>query len=151
MGEKAMKYSAVSAISVALSQIILFVLFGIIRRWSATTCNVAATAMTAVPSYYLNRAWVWGKSGKSQLVKEVLPFWALTFLGLALSLVAVEYAHMLAVSMGMTHLVDAAFVNIAALGAFGVLWIGKYLVFNRYLFGVQTVASVSGSVSDELA
>ncbi len=140
VGIKALKYSAVSAITVALSQIILFVLFGIIRRWSATTCNVIATATTAIPGYYLNRAWVWGKTGKSHFVKEVAPFWVLTLLGLTLSLVAVAYAHSLAVHLGLSHILDAIFVNLAALGAFGLLWIGKYMIFNRFLFGPKSIS-----------
>jgi putative flippase GtrA len=139
VGVKAIKYSAVSAITVALSQIILFVLFGLVRRWSATSCNVVATATTAVPGYYLNRAWVWGKTGKSHFMKEVAPFWVLTFLGLVLSLIAVAYAHDLAEHLRLSHLVDAIFVNLAALFAFGVLWIGKYIVFNRFLFGSGAV------------
>ncbi len=140
VGIKAIKYSAVSAITVALSQIILFVLFGLVRKWSATTCNVVATATTAIPGYYLNRAWVWGKSGRSHFMKEVTPFWVLTFLGLVLSLIAVSYAHSFAQHLGLSHIVDAIFVNLASLGAFGILWIGKYMIFNRFLFGSEPIS-----------
>lgn len=153
VGPTAIKYTAVSAISVAASQIILFVLYGIIREWSATTSNIITTAITAVPAYYLNRAWAWGKTGRSHFAKEVVPFWALTFAGLALSLWAVSVAHHLALRLHMSHLGDALFVNGASLMAFGVLWIGKFLVLNRYLFvdnsqsdSVDSKARVSGGL-----
>ena len=42
-----------------------------------------------MPAYYLNRAWVWGKRGKSHLTKEVVPFWAFAFSGLVLSTIIV--------------------------------------------------------------
>lgn len=140
VGLTAVKYTAVSAISVVASQIILFVLYGVIRRWSAVTSNVITTAITAVPAYYLNRAWAWGKSGKSHFMKEVLPFWILTFMGLALSLWAVSIAHHISVQLHFSHLADALFVNLASLIAFGILWIGKFVIFNRFLFGASSEA-----------
>ena len=41
--------------------------------------------ISAFPAYYLSRAWVWGKSGKSHFKKEVLPFWIFVFIGLVFS------------------------------------------------------------------
>lgn len=133
-----MKYTAISAFLVVVSQILLFILYGILRAGSATTCNLITTALTAVPSYYLNRRWAWGKSGKSHFMKEILPFWVLTFAGLGLSLIAVALAHRLAVHLHASHLVDAIFVNGASLSAFGVLWVGKFMIFNKLLFAHDT-------------
>jgi GtrA-like protein len=47
--------------------------------------NVIACAVAAVPSFHLNRSWAWGRRGRSRLLREVAPFWALAFLGLAFS------------------------------------------------------------------
>ncbi len=152
VGVTALRYTAISAISVVLSQIILFLLYGVIRLSSATTSNVIATGVTSVPAYYLNRSWAWGKTGRSHLMKEVAPFWALTFLGLALSLWAVALAHHLAVRMDLSHLRDALFVNAAALLAFGVLWVGKFVVFNKFVFtgsGRSVAADGSRGSGDE--
>ena len=35
------------------------------------------------PSYWLNRNWVWGKRGRSHSVKEIVPFWIMSALGIA--------------------------------------------------------------------
>ncbi len=129
----AVKYMAASAISVVVTEIALFILFGVVRL-GPTSSNVLATAVAAVPSYYLNRNWAWGKSGRSHFMKEVVPFWSLAFLGLALSIVTVNVAHDFAVHEGFSHLIDTLSVNAASIFAFGVVWIGKFFIFNKYLF-----------------
>ncbi len=131
---KTLKYAAASAVSIIITQGLLILFYGILRRWSVTTSNIMATGIAAVPSYYMNRAWAWGKTGRSHFLKEVLPFWGLAFLGLGLSLLAVSYAHHLSVSMGLSHLSDVLFINVASLMAFGVLWVGKFVIFNKVLF-----------------
>lgn len=131
---KAFKYTVASAVSVVISQIVLFLSFGIFHLWSATTCNFVAVAVSAIPSYYMNRAWAWGKSGRSHFMKEIVPFWGLAFLGLVLSLWAVSAAQRFALDHQFHHLEVALFVNAASIGAFGVLWIGKFIIFNKLLF-----------------
>lgn len=131
---KAFKYTVASAVSVIISQIVLFLTFGVFHLWSATTCNFIAVAVSAVPSYYMNRAWAWGKSGKSHFMKEIVPFWGLAFLGLVLSLWAVGAAEHYASSHNYPHLTVAIIVNVASIAAFGFLWIGKFIIFNRVLF-----------------
>lgn len=134
MALKAFKYTVASAVSVIISQIVLFLAFGVFHLWSATTSNFVAVAVSAVPSYYMNRAWAWGKSGRSHLMKEIVPFWGLAFLGLLLSLWAVSEAERFSSSHHYAHLEVAIIVNAASIAAFGVLWIGKFVIFNKVLF-----------------
>jgi len=122
---KPILYSLVSVIAVVVSQITLVLchgVFGITAVWS----NIIAVSAGTVPSYTLNRSWVWGKRGKSHLWKEVVPFWALAFLGLALSTVTVAIAE----EWNDSTIVIAA----ANLAAFGVLWVGKFLLLHYVLF-----------------
>jgi putative flippase GtrA len=133
-GKKAVRYTLVSVVSVAVSQAVLFFTFGVLRLAGAVTCNIIATAVATVPSYYLNRQWAWGKTGRSHLWKEIVPFWALAFLGLALSILAVDIAESEAHRVTSSHLGTAIIVNASALAAWGVIWIGKFIIFNRLLF-----------------
>jgi putative flippase GtrA len=55
-GRKMLRYSLVSLISIAVSQSVLMVAFGMLR-WTAGLANVVACAVATVPSYYLNRTW----------------------------------------------------------------------------------------------
>lgn len=122
-----------SVVSVAVSQVVLFSLF-VGAHWTARSANFGAFVAGGIPSYLLNRMWVWGKRGRSHLVREVLPYWVLAFLGLALSTVAVDVAEGWAHDVTDTRLVQAAIVNGSAIGAFGVLWIGKFVLFNKVIF-----------------
>ncbi len=130
-GQKMVRYSLVSVVSVMVSQIVLFVAQSF---WSARTSNIVAVCISAVPSYYLNRAWAWGKTGKSHLIKEIVPFWSLALLGLIFSTWAADYAESNAHHITSSTLGARLVVNFAALAAFGVLWVGKFFIFNRVLF-----------------
>ncbi|MCU1451174.1 MAG: hypothetical protein JWP02_3344 [Acidimicrobiales bacterium] len=130
-GKKFLKYSAVSVVSVAVNLIMLVFAFGILG-WSAAPSNIFAVAVSAVPSYYLNRAWAWGKRGRSHFMKEVVPFWALAFLGLVISTIAV---HIVGDNVKhLHHAVQTVIVAATNVGAFGVLWIVKFVIFNELLF-----------------
>jgi len=132
------RYSLVSVVSVVVSQVILFVTYGLFRLWTAVGCNVIACSVATVPSYYLNRTWAWGKSGRSHLWRELVPFWSLAFLGLFFSLWAVAYAEDHAHEVTRSHLGVGLLVNGASLAAFGVLWIAKFAIFNKLLFATST-------------
>ncbi len=132
-GRKVLRYSLVSLISIAVSQSVLMVAFGMLH-WTARLANVAACAVATVPSYYLNRSWAWGRRSRSHLWKEVVPFWALAFLGLALSTWAADVASTLARQAGASHAATTAIVMSASLLAFGILWVGKFAIFNALLF-----------------
>ena len=75
-----------------------------------------------------------GRRGRSHLWKEVVPFWALAFLGMALSTWAADFASILASYAAASHAAATAIVMTAALPTFGVLWIGKFAIFSTMLF-----------------
>lgn len=119
------KFVAVSLIGTVISQS-LIVLFKGRWDWNGAVANLVAVCISAVPSYYLNRAWVWGKRGSSSMAREVLPFWIMTLAGLALSTLLAYIAD---------RIWDATIaVNIANLAGFGVLWVLKFLVLDQYVF-----------------
>ncbi|MEP6660542.1 MAG: GtrA family protein [Acidimicrobiales bacterium] len=119
------KFVAVSLIGTVISQS-LIVLFKGHWDWNGGVANLVAVCISAVPSYYLNRAWVWGKRGSSSMAREVLPFWIMTLAGLALSTFLAYVAD---------RIWDATIaVNIANLAGFGVLWVLKFLVLDQYVF-----------------
>ena len=119
-GKKAVRYTMVSAVSVAVSQVSLFVLFALLH-WTARSANIMACAIGGIPSYYLNRRWAWGKKGRSHLLKEILPFWAIAFVGLAFSTVAADLAEARAPDITASRLGQALIVNAAVIAAFGLL------------------------------
>jgi glycosyltransferase XagB len=130
---KVLRYSLVSLVSIAVSQSVLMVAFGMLH-WTARLANVVACAVATVPSYYLNRCWAWGRRGRSHLWREVVPFWVIAFAGLALSTWAADLGSALARDAAASHAVTTAIVMTSSLLAFGVLWVGKFAIFNAMLF-----------------
>ncbi|MCA1683188.1 MAG: GtrA family protein [Actinobacteria bacterium] len=138
-GKKFVRYSMVSVVSVITYEILLFVTLGLFH-WHARTANIFAVAVSAIPSYYLNRVWAWGKSGKSHFMKEVVPFWAMALLGLVFSTWAADFAKTVADEITSSHLVRTLIVMLAGLAAFGVLWIAKFVILNKVLFAHRSEA-----------
>ena len=115
----------VSAIAIVVSQTVLVVAHAILD-WSPIVSNVVAVAVSSIPSYLLNRAWVWGKTGSHNVFREIVPFWTFAFVGLGLSVLFVWMA---------AKWSDATIVVSAAnLSAFGILWVGRYIILDQLLF-----------------
>ena len=137
-GRKIFRYSMVSVISTAVSFVVLFIVYGVLRLWSEVPSTVFANAVATFPSYWLNRSWAWGKSGRSHLTKEVLPFWSMSAIGIAFSIVGASIAR----HIGQTHNLDHAELTVVVLAAnlvsFGIFWVLKLMLFNR-LFHVPTL------------
>lgn len=124
--KKAIRYTLASGISVVVTQVLLAVLYVVVGL-SAKWANIWAVSLASIPSYVLNRRWAWGKRGRSHLFREVIPFWALALVGLAFSTWAADWAE-------TAFHGRAVFVNGASLAAFGVLWVGKFVIFNELMF-----------------
>ena len=127
------RYAAVSAISTSVSLTILGVLVAT-QAVTAGWANVIATAVATVPSFELNRRWVWAKQGPRSLHKEAVPYFALTFVGLGLSTLAVSTA----AGVASAHHVGTAGRTVVAMFAnltgFGTVWIAQYVILDRVLF-----------------
>ena len=120
-----LRFAGVSVIGVMVTQVLLFVFSGPLS-WDAVASNVAATMLAAVPVYLLNRRWVWGKRGPHSVAREIVPFWSYTLLGLGVSTAMVAAADRIWGSV--------AAVMLANLAAWGLLWLGKFVLLERYLF-----------------
>jgi putative flippase GtrA len=130
-GKKLIRYTLGSAISTAVSFASLLLIFGVFHLFGEVASTVAANAIATVPSYYLNRNWAWGKSGKSHLTKEILPFWGMACLGIVVSMGGASLAKHLGQHWHMAHLGQTILVLVANVLSFGVFWILKLLLFNR--------------------
>ena len=125
-GAKLIRFAGVSAFNVVFGQSLLFgaqTVFG----WSAVPSNVFSVTVSAVPAYLLSRYWVWQKRGKNHFMREVVPFWSLAFLGFLLSTAAVWFVE-------RQWDPEPIFINLTNLAAFGVVWVSKFFILDRFLF-----------------
>ncbi len=146
-GLKVVKYTMVSAISALTSLIVLTLVYGVLRLWSEVPSTLFANIVAGVPSYILNRRWVWQKGGRSHWWREILPFWVMSLTGIGFALYTSTLAHNVADSHHLHHLARTALVVGANIAAFGILWFLKFLILNR-LFS-QIAEAELGDHADE--
>lgn len=127
---KPIKYGMVSAVAVVTGQTTLILCLAVLEM-EPVWANVTSVMVGTIPSYLLNRAWVWGKRGSHHFWREVAPFWFIALLGLGFSTLLVHLA---------AQWSDATLVLAAAnLSAFGILWVAKYLFLDYVLFKVEDI------------
>ncbi len=137
-GRKLVRYSSVSIISAAVSFVVLALVYGVLRLWTEVPSTLFSNVVAGVPAYFLSRQWVWGRSGRSHLWREVVPFWVLSITGIVFAIGAAVLARHVVQADHLHHLLGTVVVMGANVGAFGVLWLFKFLVLNRYVFGAPT-------------
>lgn len=136
------RYSLVSGVAIVISQVVILVCTWLFHLSGIASNTLGALAATPA-SYELNRKWAWGKTGKSHLWREVVPFWSLSLAGFLASTGTVELADNLCHSHHVLGLERSVCIMGASLFAYGVIWIVKFIVFNR-LFQVPPVAGAEG-------
>lgn len=124
-GAKALRYCGVSAVNVTVGLSVLTVCHALLG-WPAVTANLSAWMMATVPAYLLSRAWVWEQSGSHRLGGEVLPFWIVALVGLAISSLAVAFVE--------RFTQRTLFVVCGTMSAYGVVWIAKYLFLDQVIW-----------------
>jgi len=137
---KLVKYSMVSAISIVVSVSVQQVAFFLTHN--GVLSQIVAVAVGTVPSYELNRRWTWRKNGPSHLWREIVPFWVMSFVGLVFSTACVYVAERWAEGRDLSKGKTSVLILFASLAAFGLLWIGKFLIINHLLFHGDHHASI---------
>lgn len=124
---KVLRYSGASIISVAAGLLILGINIDVFHL-SPTLANVVAIAICTVPSFELNRRWVWRLHGRSD-AGQFVPFCLLAVAGLVLSTLAVRFTgdH----SAGLANPWHTVVVDGANLSAYAVLWVIRYFILDR--------------------
>ncbi len=137
------RYAGVSAISTIVGMTVLGALVtshALTPGWA----NVVATAVGTVPSFELNRRWVWGRTGRRSLTAELVPFAALSSLGLGLSPVVVSIVGHLTV--GTAPAIRTLTLELANVGSFGALWVLQFVVLDRVLFAADRRSALQAEI-----
>lgn len=147
-GKKLIRYTVVSASSTVISFVALSAFYGLKIIPSVIWSTLAGNLVASVPAYQLNRRWTWGKRGKSGFRREVAPFWAMTFMGIGVSLLGAVWARHEVRSHHWSHLANTALVSFTNLASFAIFWVLKLIVFNR-IFHVETIEEIDEHLSAE--
>lgn len=147
-GRKLIRFTAVSVVSTAVSALVISLVYGFKIIKGEVDATLFGNLVAAIPSYQLNRQWTWGKSGRSHLRKEVLPFAAMTALGIGFSLLGADFARHLVHTHHWDHLVNTGLVVAANLVSFAIFWLLKLAVFNR-IFRINEATEIETQLNEE--
>ena len=129
---KVLRFGTGSVVATVCSQTTFYLMFGPVGA-STTVSSVVAWFAGAVPNYWINRAWTWGRRGRPSLRREILPYAGIVLGTLLLAIVATATAaHLLDGRVShdtRTTLVTATYFCVYVL-MFGV----RFVLFDR-LFG----------------
>jgi putative flippase GtrA len=131
-GAKLLRYCVVSGVATVTGLTILGVL--VLTGAPAGWANVAATAIGTVPSFELNRRWVWSVTGRPSWSRQVLPFLAWSFAELLGSTLVVHLAGEWAGGHHLASIARTVVVETASITSFGVFWVAQYVLLDRLLF-----------------
>jgi putative flippase GtrA len=125
------RYTIGSAICFGVSELVFVALFAPGALGSKGAAIVASIA-GIIPGYFLNRSWTWGRTGKSDFWREVVPYWATALISTALAALGTGAANAIFAdeSRSVRTVINAA----AYMLVYGVLFVAKYVVFHWWLF-----------------
>jgi putative flippase GtrA len=138
------RYTAGSALAAIASEVTLLSLLGF-HLTGPKLASVAGWLAGAIVNYFLSRNWAWGLKGRANAWREVLPFWATSVACLVASTWTSDLAHGYAPSVTSSHPLQLAFVGTVYLGTYGVLFVGKFLLFHFVIFTDRKPAGATTS------
>ena len=117
-----LRYLAVSVVNIFNHQTLLFIAHAV-WGWGGGWANIFAATVSAVPAYFLSRAWVWKRTGGHSWRAEVVPFWGIALVGLVVSSASAETAD---------RVFDSTLaVQVASLVGYLIVWIAKFFLLDR--------------------
>lgn len=124
------KYVLVTAANVVFGQALLYLMLTGLPDQRRSLVNAASVVICAPPAYYANRAWVWDKRGRSDLRREIGPFWLFVAVGLVgtTATVAVVEAWW---SGSHADPLPAGYTNLISLVVIGTIWVVRFFWMDR--------------------
>lgn len=130
------RYTAGSILAGIVSESVLLATYGT-GLLGPRAASVAGWAAGAVLNYGLNRWWAWGRRGRADLWRELLPYWAITLATVALSTWATGLADRAAPRLFASGSLRLAFVGAAFLTVYGVMFAVKFVLYHHVVFGAR--------------
>jgi len=144
-GNRFLRFVLVSLAAVITSQVVLAILTGPLLPDHGFTDGLLASMVAAGVSYLLSR-WAWERKGKPDVLRETLPFWAVSIACWIILGLTTHYANSWAKSMDIHHWERHLIVNGAYLVMNCITFVCRFLIFHYALFanrGGPTTAGLS--------
>jgi hypothetical protein len=145
VGVRFTRFIPVAAASLIASQVALVVFNHVLLRGNAGTAGFVAAVIGAAVSYVLSR-WAWERKGRPDLLRETLPFWAVS----VCVWIILAWANKLGVSlvhdMGLHKGWKKVVVENGTYFGFNcITFVVRFLIFHYVLFADRGAAGSAGS------
>ena len=136
-GRKQLRYAAVSVVFVPLGQVLIQVLGATVFNRDYTKASIASALILILPNFFANKYVVWKETTKDNLRTQIIAFWvfgiiAISFATFLTWLVEQPFHHH--GDKGQRGLLEALAVFGAQIVGFGVIWVVRYFVLDRWIF-----------------
>jgi putative flippase GtrA len=136
LGIRFTRFAVAAIAALAASEITLTVCIGL-ADLTAGKSAVISWFTGAVTSYVLSR-WAWERKGKPSLLKETLPFWAVSAVVIVVLTVSTKFGNQLAVSWHLTGAAQVLLVDAVYLAANCFTFVMRFLIFHYVLFAERS-------------
>ncbi|WP_167166387.1 GtrA family protein [Saccharomonospora amisosensis] len=134
-----------SIVATSISQVTLIGLLW----WGATPSLASAVAFVAgaIPNYFLARSWAWGRKGKPQVARELMPYFAVIGAAGLASVGLTTVAGWITEPLRISGFVRIIVLDAAFLASYSLVFILKFALLDRLVFagGARTRAATSRS------
>jgi putative flippase GtrA len=132
LGKRFGRFALAAIVSAGTSEVTLLACYGIFKLAPGRS-SVAAWLAGAIVSYVMTR-WTWERKGRPNLLKETLPFWAISACTIVILVTATKIAHSAAHSMNLGNTERVVFVAAAYFGANCLTFLTRFVIFHYVLF-----------------
>jgi putative flippase GtrA len=148
-GRRLIRFAPAAVLALGATQLTYLVLD--VAHVTAGLAGAAGWLAGAAVSYVVSR-WAWERKGRPQLLKETLPFWAISLcVGVVLTATS-KLAHAEARNLGLHRWEEVVFAQGLYLAANCVTFVIRFVIFHYVLFADRgSGAAVRGSGADEPA
>lgn len=122
---RAVRFIGVTVVTASLGQLLIFMFFAGFG-WAAVVSNAVAVLIVAVVGFTLSLRFVWIASDARFRTRQITVFFLMSILGLVVSTAMVRL-----VASRLDHVLAA---NIGSFLGYGIAWLMRFVVLDRYVF-----------------
>jgi putative flippase GtrA len=142
------KFFAGSLVGMTISQLVLIALYGI-GGMNALVAGIIAFVSGAVPNFLVNRRWAWERKRLDTAKREVLPYAIVVGIGgLASSGLSAYFEHLIRPEVH-SHFLRTVLLDIAYVSSYGIFFILKFAVLDRFVFHGALATREQNKAADE--
>ncbi len=124
------RYGITSGVATVVSELTLLGLYAD-HLFGASGSAILANLASSVPSYLMSRYWIWPEADRAGAARQMGLYWATSLASLVVSTAGTSLA---AAHAPSGHLAHVVVVGVAYIGTYALLWVAKYVVYQKLIF-----------------